>query len=309
MSGIGIAVGVATCGRPEALARCLRALRDQTRPPAEVIVVDQEPTDVARSAVDACGLPGARYLEQDRLGLSASRNMALVSAGSDVLAVTDDDCAPDPPWVAAIEAALERQPHADAVTGPVLVPLGERPLGGFAVSLRVSDVAVDHSGAEIPWKAGSGGNFAARRSLLLEAGGWDERLGAGSGGQAAEDAELFRRLLQVGAVIRYDPAAIVRHDWQTEARRRATRWSYGFGVGAMSGLSLAHGDPYALRMLGAYSRLHLRPLIRGLIRRDRTLSLQHGRALASLAPGVAYGLRAAHRPRAVSQAGRALDST
>jgi hypothetical protein len=168
-------------------------------------------------------------------------------------------------------------------------------------------VAVDHSGVVIPWGVGSGGNFAARRSLLVAAGGWDERLGAGSGGQAAEDAELFRRLLLAGAVIRYDSAAIVLHEWQTRARRISTRWSYGYGVGAMSGVSLAHGDPYALRMLGAYARLHVKPLIRGLIRRDRTLSAEHGRALASLAPGVAYGLRVARRPRAVSPAGRALE--
>jgi len=277
----------------------------QTSSPAEVIVVDQLPSEEARAAVASSGLRGARYFEQDRLGLSASRNLALVSTGAEVLAVTDDDCVPDPAWLAAIDGALDRAPRADAITGPVL-PLGERPAGAFAVSLRQSEVAVDHRDAAIPWSVGSGGNFAARRSVLLEAGGWDERLGAGSEGQAAEDAELFRLLLLAGAVIRYDPDAIVRHEWQTRERRISTRWSYGHGVGAMSGLRLARADPYAVRMLAAYSRLHVKPLIRGLVRRDRSLSAEHGRALASLAPGVAYGLRAARRPRVVSPAGRAL---
>jgi GT2 family glycosyltransferase len=155
---------------------------------------------------------------------------------------------------------------------------------------------------------GSGGNFAARRSLLLEAGGWDERLGAGSGGQAAEDADLFRRLLLAGAVIRYDPAAVVRHEWQTRARRVSTRWSYGHGVGAMIGLAMADRDPYAIRMLAAYSRLHVKPLLRGLAGRDRDGTAEHGRALGSLAPGIAYGLRAARMPRVASPAGRALGS-
>lgn len=306
MTGIGIAVGVATCGRPEGLARCLRALGEQTEPLAEVIVVDQGPTDEARSAVASCGLPGARYLEQDRLGLSASRNMALVSAGSDVLAVTDDDCVPDPGWTRAIASAFAREPAPDAVTGPVLT-LGEQLDGTFAISMRSSETPVDHSGRSIPWGVGTGGNFAARTATLRDAGGWDERLGTGSSGRAAEDAELFERLLAAGAVIRYEPGAVVRHEWQTLERRLSTRWSYGYGIGALCGLALARRDPYALRMLGSYARMQLRPLARGVVRRDRVLAEGHVRALASLAPGVAYGIRASRRPRATSAAGLALD--
>jgi hypothetical protein len=154
----------------------------------------------------------------------------------------------------------------------------------------------------IPWSVGTGGNFAARVSALRACGGWDERLGAGSGGQAGEDAELFYRLLLDGAVIRYEPAAVVRHEWQTRERRLATRWSYGYGVGAMCGLRLARRDAYALRMLAAFSRLHLRPLLGGLRHRDRVRISEHARALASLAPGLVYGLRAARTPPSPSLA-------
>lgn len=292
VSGIGITVGVATCGRPDGLARCLRALAAQSIPPAEVIVVDQEPSDDARAAVGSSGLPDARYLEQPRLGLSASRNLALHSARESVLAVTDDDCEADPSWVAGLAAAFERAPLPEAVTGPVL-PLGPKSPGMFAISLRQSDTPVDHSGRVIPWSVGSGGNFAGRVSVLRVRGGWDERLGTGSKGRAAEDADFFYRLLKAGAVIRYDPAVIVRHEWQTRARRLATRSSYGYGVGAMCGLWLAGGDPYALRILAAYSRPHVRPLLGGLRRRERSRAAEHGRALASVVPGLAYGLRAA----------------
>jgi GT2 family glycosyltransferase len=289
-----VTVGVATCGRPDGLARCLRALAAQSLPPAEVIVVDQAPSAEARAAVEAAGLPGTRYLDQARLGLSASRNLALESAGRAVLAVTDDDCVPDPEWLGAIAAAFERDPRPNAVTGPIL-PLGEGAPGSFAISLRESDAGADHSGRVIPWSVGSGGNFAGSVSLLRDCGGWDERLGTGSTGQAAEDADLFYRLLLAGALVRYEPAAVVRHDWQTRERRLATRSSYGHGVGAMSGLWLARGDAYALRMLTAYARLHLRPLLGGLRRRDRARAEEHGRALAALVPGLAYGLRAARR--------------
>lgn len=295
MSAASITVGVATCGRPDVLARCLEALSVQTCPPAHVVVVDQQPSEAARTAVTSSTLEGLTYLEQVRLGLSASRNLALRACSSAVLAVTDDDCAPDPSWLASIAAALRRQPTPGAVTGPIL-PLGDPLPGAYAVSLRESHVAVDHAGRISPWNVGSGANFAAPATLLRRCGGWDERLGAGSRGQAAEDSELLYRLLTGGHVVRYEPAVVVRHAWQTRTRRLATRWSYGYGIGAMCGLRLAAGDRFAVMMLGDYGRMHVRPLLAGMVRRDRRRIAEHGRALASLVPGVAYGVRAARQP-------------
>lgn len=295
MSAAAITVGVATCGRPDGLARCLAALRAQTVAPAQVVVVDQQPSAAAHAAASASALSALTYLEQPRLGLSASRNLALATCSSAVLAVTDDDCVPDPSWLAAIAAALRRRPAPAAVSGPIL-PLGPRPPGSYAVSLRESEIAVDHAGQVFPWAVGSGANFAAAATLLRRCGGWDERLGVGSGGRAAEDSELLYRLLRDGQVVRYEPAAIVRHEWQPRARRLATRWSYGYGIGALCGLRLAAGDRFALAMLGGYARLHLRPLLAAVARRERATAVEHARALASLPPGVAYGVRAARAP-------------
>lgn len=295
MNALAITVGVATCARPESLARCLRALEAQTVAPAEVVVVDQAPTEDARAAAGAAGLGGVRYLEQARLGLSASRNLALSSARGSVLAVTDDDCAPDPDWLAEVGAALAREPRPGAVTGPIL-PLGDPPPGSFPVSLRESDVAVDHSGRMQPWGVGSGANFTASVVLLRCCGGWDERLGAGSGGQAAEDADLIYRLLLGGHTVRYEPAAVMRHEWQTRERRLATRWSYGYGIGAMCGLWLARRNAHALQLLAGYARLHVRPVAGALRHRDRGRLAEHGRALASPVPGVLHGLRASRKP-------------
>jgi GT2 family glycosyltransferase len=302
VSGIGITVGVATCGRPDALGRCLQGLAVQNAPPSEVIVVDQAPSAEARGVVAASGLKGARYLEQPRLGLSASRNLALASASEPALAVTDDDCVADPGWLEAVARALERPPTPGGVTGPVL-PLGEATPDTFAVSLRESIIPADHSGRVIPWTVGTGGNFAARVSDLRSRGGWDERLGAGSPGQAGEDAELLYRLLVTGALIRYEPGAVMRHERQTRERRRSTRWSYGYGVGAMCGLWLARRDAYAVRMLAVFARYQLRQLLGGVRWGDRTRVAEHARMLAGLGAGLGYGLRAARTPpsRSLSQ--------
>lgn len=290
-----ITVGIATCGRADGLARCLQALVVQTAAPEHVVVVDQHPSEDARAVVAASGLADVAYLEQPRLGLSASRNLALRTARGEILAVTDDDCAPEPDWLEAIVAALRRPPVPGAVTGPIL-SLGVQPPGTYAVSLRESVVPLDHAGRTHPWGVGSGANFAAPVALVRRHGGWDERLGVGSRGQAAEDADLLYRLLIAGHVVRYEPAAVVRHEWQARARRLSTRWSYGYGIGAMCGLRLAGGDGFALRMLSGYVRLHARPLLAGVVHRDRGRIAEHGRALGGLVPGVAYGLGAAREP-------------
>ena len=49
----GITVAVATCGRPQSLARCLEALASGTVLPSEVIVVDQAAAAGGRAVVSA----------------------------------------------------------------------------------------------------------------------------------------------------------------------------------------------------------------------------------------------------------------
>jgi GT2 family glycosyltransferase len=293
MTGFPITVGVATCGRPDGLTRCLQALAVQTKLPDEIIVVDQAPSGAARLAATNSGL-AVCYLEQARLGLSASRNLALRRATGAILAVTDDDCEPDRGWVAALSLAFEQGTALGAVTGPILA-LGDPQPDMFSVSLRESNGSCEYRDRTIPWAVGSGGNFAAPVDFLQQVGGWDERLGTGSPGQAGEDSDLIYRLLIEGATIRYEAKAIVRHELQSKERRLATRWSYGYGIGAMCGIRLAVGDLYALRMLTAYSRLHARPLARAMRSHNSMQTMEHSRALLSLVPGLIYGLRTAGR--------------
>ena len=294
-----ITVAVAACGRPEALARCLAAISASPGAPGEVIVVDQDPSPESERVVAEHAPPGSRYLTQERLGLSASRNLALAAATRPWLAVTDDDCMPEPDWLDALADALGRAPVPAAATGAIL-PLGEASDGLHAVSLRT---------AERPRRLSRAGrcrgpSAAARTSwdrarLLRALGGWDERLGVGARGRAAEDIELLDRILRTGLVIRYEPAAVVRHERQTLQRRLATRWGYGFGIGALCGLRLRRADPYALTMWWSNARFHLRPLAGALIDGDTEAAHERARAIAGLAAGTAYGLSAppARRPR------------
>jgi GT2 family glycosyltransferase len=292
---LSLTVAVATCGRPEALERCLEAIAAQTRAPDQLIVVDQDPSREAREVISRSGLT-VDYHEQPRLGLSASRNLALAKAEGNVLAVTDDDCIPDPDWVAALVDSFDSETSPAALTGPILAPEGEPPPGMYAISLRTSRETLVFSRRTVPWFVGSGGNFAASIEELRAIGGWDERLGAGSRGMAGEDCELIDRLLSLGKSIRYDGRAIVRHDWQTRQRRMSTRWSYGYGIGAFCGLRLAARDSYAWRIIGTYLRRQLLKIIEEFGRLNWDATNERIAAFAGLFPGCIYGLRVAtHR--------------
>jgi GT2 family glycosyltransferase len=292
MTGLRLAVAIATCGRPDALRTCLAAIADQSRAPDQLIIVDQHPLAQTREVVAQSRLP-VTYVEQERRGLSASRNLALSLAEADILAVTDDDCFPDGGWIEGLHDGFRREPAPDAVTGPVLPPPGDAPSDMCALSLRLSRETRLFSARVIPWQVGSGANFAARVDLLRKLGGWDERLGVGTSGMAGEDIDIVDRLLAAGGSILYSGDAVMHHAWQTRERRRATRWSYGYGIGAMSGLRLGRRDAYGWRMLASYSRMHLRELLREARRGDWTGVRERVTSLSALGPSMFYGFRAA----------------
>jgi len=281
-----LTVAVATLDRPQGLARCLEALALGTVQPAEVIVVDQ---GEGAAPVLERGLP-VRYLRQERRGLAASRNLALAEARHPVLAVTDDDCVPDPGWVAALDRALQ-SPDLDAVTGRVL-PLGPEQPGLYAVSSRTSSSPADFAGRALPWLVGTGGNFAARRDWLLRVGGFDERLGAGSPGGSGEDMDLLYRLLRAGARIHYEPQAVVFHERQPRNRRLASRSAYGRGIGACCGLWLRGRDLHALAILAGWLRMR-GGMAAGAVRRRQWAGVREELlVLGGTARGLVYGLRA-----------------
>jgi len=116
-----ISVLVPTYRRPADLKRCLAALRAQTLPPDEVLVVAR-PEDEAtqrRLAVEANGHNrfALRVVETGAGGQVAALNRGLEAASGDIVAITDDDAAPRVDWVARIAAAFEGDAKLGALGG------------------------------------------------------------------------------------------------------------------------------------------------------------------------------------------------
>lgn len=286
------AVAIATLNRPGGLERCIEAVLSGELVPAELVIVDQSDDDATEKLLQGRNWPELRllYLRQPRRGLSASRNAALGAGTAVVVAMTDDDCVPAPGWLAGIARGFAQEPQCVAVTGRIL-PLGQDAPGLYAVSSRPSLTPARYSRKAPPWHAASGGNFAVLREWWQRLGGFDERLGAGSPGRASEDIDFAYRLLRCGRAIRYEPDALVYHERQPLSRRIATRWTYGYGIGAFCGKWARRGDAYALRLLGMWIGWRSREFGGALVRGQRHAARERALMLAGTVRGFAYGLR------------------
>lgn len=297
-----ITVAIATAGRPDELGRCLDAIAGGTTQPREIVVVDQSSDDRSEVIVRERAGRGAsiRHVPQERLGLSASRNAGVATASTGLVAVTDDDCSPAEDWLAEIVSAFSVINPPQAVTGRVL-PLGSD-ADGYAVSSRTSTEAAEYRGRQLPWLVGTGANMAVHRDWWDRVGGFDERLGVGTRGAAGEDLDFLHRLLRAGAVVRYQPQAIVYHERQTKARRRGTRSTYGRGVGACCSAWLRDGDVSGLVILGHWVGMRGRLLAGAARRRDWHRLEEELLVLRGTAGGLAYGarLRPIQRDRAAT---------
>lgn len=227
-------VAICTRERPEDLRRALAAVSALCPAPVEIVVVDNNPaTDSTRQVTDT--FPGVRYVRENRPGLDAARNRALLEAGTSIVAFTDDDAAPEPAWLTYLMQPFE-DPRVWCTSGLTLPLELETPAQewfeqyspfGRGYERQLFD-GTRHDPVSVS-RVGAGANMAVRREVLT-LGGFDEALDAGTLTMSGGDHEMFGRILAAGYRIVYDPRAVSWH------RHRRTweelRWAlYGYGVG------------------------------------------------------------------------------
>ena len=95
-AGLTLSVVIPTCDREEDLARCLASFAAQTRPPDQVIVVDNASRkEGTRKAAEAAGVT---CILEPRRGLDFARNAGVLQAEGDVIAFCDDDVVLHADW-------------------------------------------------------------------------------------------------------------------------------------------------------------------------------------------------------------------
>lgn len=209
-------------GAADTLA-CLDALERRTHPDADVLVIDNgsRPDDLARLR-ERRAARGAFTLhtEPRNLGFAGGVNVGIRRAqreGYDAVALLNNDATPEPGWLAALDAALERSGAAIA-TGLLLrasddpAVHGTIDTAGDCLSIwgmpfpRGRDDARAAAPAGGTVFAASGGASLYRTALFDEIGGFDDTFFA-----YFEDVDLSFRARLAGRGTVYEPEAIAYH--------------------------------------------------------------------------------------------------
>lgn len=290
-----------TARRWDDLRAAVDSVSIQTLRPTEVIVVvDHNPELLERAQRQFDGLkivPNRRTQ-----GLSGARNTGVLEASSDVVAFLDDDAVARPDW---LERFDRHYAHRRFGGGKVLG------VGGSAVAAwdggrpswfpREFEWVVGCSHRGLPTRVASvrnpiGCNMSFWRSVLLDAGGFDERFGrTGSGTSGCEETELCirARARTADGVFLYDPSARVSHRVREERATVKYFVSRCLGEGASKaevaqlrgGKSLATESSYVLRVLPLGMAQALTSRHRDGVRRAAMIPLGLGATVAGYARG------------------------
>jgi glycosyltransferase involved in cell wall biosynthesis len=218
---------VPTYNREEKLDSCLKSLARLGYPRSrfEVIVVNDGgylPDSLAASFAQDLDV---KLVHQKHAGVAAARNTGAAHARGEFLAFTDDDCAPDPHWLAALAQSLSTWPDhliggrtANALPHNVFSTASQL-LAGYVYSYYNTD----------PHAA----RFFASNNMSLSAdrfrtvGGFDTTYTR----TAAEDRDLCDRWRHLGHRMTYAPEAVVRHAHDLTFRA-FWRQHFNYGRGA-----------------------------------------------------------------------------
>jgi glycosyltransferase involved in cell wall biosynthesis len=204
------------------LPACIFSLLAQTRPPDELIVVDNASTDGTGDVARA--IPGVRVVTEPQKGLVVAREAARREAAGDILAYIDADCRVPLQWLERVERRFDRRPGVTGVTGPYR--FYDWDWSGRAL-IRAYDMLVappTHALVHHAFGAGAifyGGNFAVRADALARVGGFDCRIEF-----HGEDTNLGRRLTPQGTIALASDCWV----WTSARRYRAMGKRKVFGL-------------------------------------------------------------------------------
>ena len=236
-----IAAVVCTHNRARLLERTLASLTTQSLSPEkyEVIVVDNASQDDTVEVVrrSSTGSVSIVYCREPRVGLSQARNTGLLRATAPIVAYIDDDAEADCEWLETLAGAFDRESRRPLCVGGKVELAWEAPRPAWLPDAALTPLGHVDLGTEARTCLSDerlfGSNLAFDRSFLLEAGGFDVRLGRyGSSLVSNEDIEIQIRLKVRGGLVQYEPRALVQHLVTRERLRFAwfVRRTYAQGV-------------------------------------------------------------------------------
>lgn len=148
--------------RMEVLGWALDALRAQDLDPArwEFLLVDNASDPPLEGRVDLAGLPSARIVREERLGLTPARIAGFRAACGAVVVMVDDDNALAPDYLSNALALLEAEPLLGAVGGRSIPEYEAPPPEWFAAAgIRLACRDFGDEPMRAGWRAGEERRF------------------------------------------------------------------------------------------------------------------------------------------------------
>ncbi|MDP3894464.1 mycofactocin biosynthesis glycosyltransferase MftF [Nocardioides sp.] len=202
-----VTVVVPTQDRAAGVAQLLASLPSAV----PVIVVDDGSADPAALEL-VCRRYGARVVRHGHnRGPAAARNTGLRAVQTPYVAFCDSDVVPQPGWLATLRRHLD-DPSV-ALVGPRVLGRAATPGDGWLDRYEQARSSLDLG--PLPARVALHGEVSYLPSAVLVAraaalgDGFDESMRCG------EDVDLVWRLLSHEWGVRYEPAAVVRHDHRT----------------------------------------------------------------------------------------------
>jgi cellulose synthase/poly-beta-1,6-N-acetylglucosamine synthase-like glycosyltransferase len=218
-----LSVLVPTYRRSRDLERCLDALKQQSYPASEILVVVRDTDDETQDFLhtyDGALLP-LKILNINVSGVVAALNLGLDNISGDIVAITDDDAAPHPNWLKQIEAHFLANKNLGGLGGKdwIYENGSQEPLGSH------SDTSI--AVGKLQWFGRTIGNHhiglgEAREVDILKGVNMSYRRSAieglhispalrGTGAQVDNEIDLCLKVKKRGWKLVYDPQVAVDH--------------------------------------------------------------------------------------------------
>jgi len=182
-----ISVVIPALNEEKLLPRCLDSLkRQEFEGPFEVIVVDGGSQD---RTVEIARDFGARVIKQKGKGIGDARFLGCREAKGEIIANTDADAILPPDWLKRILAFFEKNPEVGGLVGAFEWTNDAHPF--LKLLIRLHPIAYSLMALAAGHHYFSGRNFAIRKKIYDQVGGFDRRL------KYLEDCELASRVSKV----------------------------------------------------------------------------------------------------------------